>query len=72
MRREVVTVSGTTPLDDLERVMESEGAGRLPVVSDEGKLLGLVTRTDVLRTLCDCTSLLTAVFVERGRSKPHG
>ena len=49
MRREVVTVSGTTPLDDLERVMESEGAGRLPVVSDEGKLLGLVTRTDVLR-----------------------
>jgi CBS domain-containing protein len=49
MRREVVTVSGATPLDDLERVMESEGAGRLPVVSDEGKLLGLVTRTDVLR-----------------------
>jgi len=49
MRREGVTVKGDTPLDDLERVMESEGAGRLPVVSDEGKLLGLVTRTDVLR-----------------------
>ena len=26
-----------------------QGAGRLPVVSDDGKLLGLVTRTDVLR-----------------------
>ena len=26
-----------------------QGAGRLPVVSGDGKLLGLVTRTDVLR-----------------------
>lgn len=49
MRREGVTVAPDTPFDDLERVMESEGAGRLPVVSDEGKLLGLVTRTDVLQ-----------------------
>ena len=38
-----------TMCTDLERVMESEGAGRLPVVSDDGILLGLVTRTDVLR-----------------------
>ena len=45
----VTTCEPATPLDDLESVMEKEGAGRLPVVSAEGKLLGLVTRTDVLR-----------------------
>ena len=49
MRRDVTTCSASTPLDELELTMESSGAGRLPVVDDEGKLLGLVTRTDVLR-----------------------
>ncbi len=43
-----VTVKGSTPLDQLEKALVTSG-GRLPVVDEEGKLLGLVTRTDVLR-----------------------
>ena len=48
MRREVVTVLEETPLRELEAILMEE-AGRLPVVDREGMLVGLITRTDVLR-----------------------
>ena len=38
-----------TPLDELEEILLEGSVGRLPVVSEAGRLLGLVTRTDVLR-----------------------
>ena len=34
---------------ELEELLVDKGVGRLPVVDDEGALLGMVTRTDVLR-----------------------
>ena len=48
MRREVLTVDEDTPYSELEGLMMEE-TGRLPVIDRDGKLLGIVTRTDVLR-----------------------
>jgi tRNA nucleotidyltransferase (CCA-adding enzyme) len=49
MRSNVTTILPDTPLADLEELLVEKGVGRLPVVDDEGALVGLVTRTDVLR-----------------------
>jgi tRNA nucleotidyltransferase (CCA-adding enzyme) len=51
MRRtqEITTVREATSFEELERVLIEDSVGRLPVVDGGGKLLGLVTRTDVLR-----------------------
>jgi predicted transcriptional regulator len=49
MRRDVVTVREDTPFDQLEKVLVDQQTGRLPVVDADGVLVGLVTRTDVLR-----------------------
>ena len=48
MRTKVATVGPETTVAELEDLVLS-GAGRLPVVSEDGLLLGIVTRTDVLR-----------------------
>lgn len=50
MTADVNTVTPSTPLSELERIMIAEGIGRLPVVS-HGEVIGIVTRTDVLRAL---------------------
>ena len=49
MRREVTTVHRDTPLAEIEAALIDGQTGRLPVVDHDGVLLGLVTRTDVLR-----------------------
>jgi len=49
MRRDPVTVFEDTPFTELEEVLMDKQAGRLHVVDREGRLLGLVTRTDILR-----------------------
>lgn len=49
LRSSVNTVLPETPIADLEELMVDKGVGRIPVVDEEGVLVGLVTRTDVLR-----------------------
>jgi CBS domain-containing protein len=49
MNAPAVTVQAETPLGDAARLMESEGIKRLPVTDDLGRLVGIVTRGDVLR-----------------------
>eukprot|EP00591_Stephanopyxis_turris_P001175 CAMPEP_0195523920 /NCGR_PEP_ID=MMETSP0794_2-20130614/23435_1 /TAXON_ID=515487 /ORGANISM="Stephanopyxis turris, Strain CCMP 815" /LENGTH=599 /DNA_ID=CAMNT_0040654025 /DNA_START=58 /DNA_END=1857 /DNA_ORIENTATION=+ len=49
LRPSVKTVLPDTNLADLEHLLVNEGIGRIPVVDDDGILLGIVTRTDVLR-----------------------
>jgi acetoin utilization protein AcuB len=48
MTRDVITVTSDTYVLDAERIMESHRIGRLPVV-DTGKLVGIVTKDDVLK-----------------------
>lgn len=51
MKAPVRTVSPTTPLPEIQALMVQYDIGRLPVVNDQGDLVGIVTRTDVLRHL---------------------
>ncbi|MEM6501195.1 MAG: CBS domain-containing protein [Cyanobacteria bacterium P01_C01_bin.89] len=43
------TISRDTPLAEVERLMVTYDIGRLPVLGENGELLGIVTRTDMLR-----------------------
>lgn len=49
MQREVVTVRDDTPILDAGRLMWNNKMSCLPVVSDSGDLLGLVTEADFLK-----------------------
>ena len=50
MTTDVKTLSPDTPLAEIQRLMVQWDIGRLPVLQD-GQLVGIVTRTDVLRHL---------------------
>jgi tRNA nucleotidyltransferase (CCA-adding enzyme) len=49
MEQGAVTVSPSDPLEKLERLMIAHGWGQVPVVDAEGQVIGIVTRTDVLK-----------------------
>jgi tRNA nucleotidyltransferase (CCA-adding enzyme) len=51
MTRKVVTAGPDTPLSEMERRMIERDVGRLPVVED-GRVVGVVTRRDLLRWHC--------------------
>ena len=46
-----VQVSPEAPLSELQTLMGSTGWGQVPVVNDAGEVIGIVTRTDLLKTL---------------------
>lgn len=50
MTRDVVTVSEDTPLHQLATIMVEKKINRLPVVTD-GRLVGIVTRDDLIRAV---------------------
>ncbi len=50
MTEQVIHVSGETPLGDVVGLMEKHNIKRLPVLS-HGKLVGIVSRADLLRAL---------------------
>jgi len=51
MSRDVQTVSPEATVGEAALVMSSTGHGALPVIDEEGKLLGLVTKTPLVRRL---------------------
>ncbi|MEL6437934.1 MAG: CBS domain-containing protein [Cyanobacteria bacterium J06621_8] len=52
MSRNLKTITPDTALPEIEALMVTYDVGRLPVI-DQGDLIGIVTRTDVLRQLHD-------------------
>ena len=48
MTRDVVTVSPSTSLKALGRILEEHRITGAPVVDDEGRIVGIVSQTDVL------------------------
>ncbi len=50
MTRNIKTITPDTTLPEIESLMVTYDVGRLPVL-DQGELMGIVTRTDVLRQL---------------------
>jgi len=51
MSREPITASPEQSLTELRRVMVEENIGRIPLVDESGSLVGIVTRSDILRNL---------------------
>ena len=48
MTREVVTVTRETPVLELARIFTERGISSIPVVDEAGKLIGIVTETDLV------------------------
>jgi Zn-dependent protease/CBS domain-containing protein len=48
MTRDLITLPPDAPVIDALRIMSAHDIGRIPVVAD-GKILGIVTRTDILK-----------------------
>lgn len=48
MTTDVITVPPETPILEAQGVMKKHGVRRLPVVNKRGKLLGIVTQSDIL------------------------
>jgi CBS domain-containing protein len=51
MAKKPKTVTPDTLIDDAAMIMHSTGFNRLPVVDEKGKLVGIVTRADILASL---------------------
>ena len=51
MRRNVFTINENEPIIEAMKYMDFQGVGRLLVVDNAGKPVGIVTRTDILRYL---------------------
>jgi CBS domain-containing protein len=50
MTRTVVTVTATTSVPEAATLLASHGFTALPVVDDDGALIGLLTEVDILPT----------------------
>jgi CBS domain-containing protein/rubredoxin len=51
MTRDVVTVPQTAPVDRVRALLVTQRLKRVPVVSSDGKLVGLISRADLVREL---------------------
>ncbi len=51
MTADPVTVGPDASVKEAARIIAEEGHNRLPVVEDDGRLVGVITRADVLRAL---------------------
>jgi CBS domain-containing protein len=51
MHKKVVTIRPEATLQDAATLMHDKDVSRLPVVDDDGRLVGIIARTDILRAL---------------------
>ncbi|HKN45887.1 MAG TPA: CBS domain-containing protein [Propionibacteriaceae bacterium] len=56
MTRDVTTVDADTSLEEIMKVLDEKNIIRVPV-TDQGKLVGIISRSDVLRTMIEPTFL---------------
>jgi CBS domain-containing protein len=71
MTREVMTIGPDVPLTDAAQMMLVRRLKRLPVVDRDGRLLGMVSRFDVLKTIRDGFTPLVAAAPSRGGGNGH-
>ena len=64
MKTNVVTIKISDSLADAEHIMFEGGFNRLPVLDDENKLVGIVTRFDILKKKAEITEFTEAKFLE--------
>lgn len=53
MTKKVYTVKKDTPATDVAKLMNRRNINRVPVIDDEGKLAGIITRSDVVQCLAN-------------------
>jgi CBS domain-containing protein len=53
MQKTVITVSPELPVGELERLLSEEEIGGVPVVAEDGRIRGVVSKTDVVRALAE-------------------
>jgi len=53
MVKDVVTVTESAPASEAAKIMLDRKSGALPVVADDGSLVGIVTTSDLLRIVAD-------------------
>ncbi|UUV18486.1 CBS domain-containing protein [Fusobacteria bacterium ZRK30] len=51
MTSEVVTADIDLSVEELKALVVEKGIGRVPIVDGEGRILGIVTRTDILKSI---------------------
>lgn len=51
MRQQVLVAAPNTEIHELARVMYEQRVGAVPIIDEEEKLVGIVTRSDILRSL---------------------
>ena len=51
MTKKVITIKEDDDISDAAQLMDTHSVNRLPVVDDEGKILGIVTRGDLISAL---------------------
>src|SRR5688572_13629723 len=56
MTRDVITVSPSTPLVDVARMFSEDKISGAPVVDDTDRLVGILSRTDVITGLLESRS----------------
>jgi len=61
MTKNVITITGDTYVLDAEKIMFSHKIGRLPIVDsiENGRLVGIVTKDDVLKASPSLPHLIT-------------
>lgn len=57
MRRDVITTTPDTSVQDLLRVMVHAKLGGIPVTTEEKVLVGIITTSDVLKAISDANTL---------------
>ncbi len=53
MSLEPITILGSAPVARAQQLMDRHGVSGLPVVDDDGRLMGVISQTDLLRVHTD-------------------
>ncbi|MGM0366367.1 MAG: CBS domain-containing protein [Actinomycetota bacterium] len=51
MTKEVVTVTETTTVNEIANIMTQKNINRVPVVDENKKLVGIITRADIIKSM---------------------
>jgi CBS domain-containing protein len=65
MDADPITVDAETPLLDAMKLLHQTGVLRLPV-TEQGKLVGVISRSDIIRAVADVRSLQALPFITFG------
>jgi CBS domain-containing protein len=61
MNPSIISIESDAPVEKAAKTMLKRGISSLPVLSD-GKLAGIVTKTDIVKTLADCEESLEEIM----------